>query len=554
MRLRRIHDIFPHVSHFCPVIRLNSLNMRAEKLQALAQSKLADANVVLDIEAYDQKLLAKTPVAVFVCNRLLPGLDEWILLSLLARQAEGVKILHPYPVPMPVALRPLAILPQRSKLEDRFLRLNFAKKVSKYVQKGVAIGLPLDFSDNLFGNMGKNLLRIQILKQLRKTGQPIVPVHLIAEPVPGGFFRKLFTGLGSPRFEEPVRVSVRIGSPITAEDMAHFERNRAWGQFLQAKIFSLGSPFDIQPEQFTGDKPARLEPLAHPTDPELVSADMASLPEGSLITSRGQFDVYIAPFQALPHAMFEIARLRELTFRTAGEGTGMARDMDEYDLYYLQLIIWDRETKRIAGGYRLGQGDHIFRRFGVNGFYTNSLFKMKAGFYPVLQQAVELGRSYIIPDYQKHRLPLFLLWKGILHFLLDNPHYRYLYGPVSISKEFSDVSKSVIVEFVRRFCFDKELARLVQPRKPFRVKTKSVNTGLLAEMLQGQFDALEAFIEAIEPAHFKVPVLFRQYLKQNARFIAFNVDPNFSDCLDGLMILDLRNLPANTIEALQQEK
>ena len=112
----------------------------------------------------------------------------------------------------------------------------------------------------------------------------------------------------------------------------------------------------------------------------------------------------------------------------------------------------------------------------------------------------------------------------------------------------------MIVEFVNRFCFDAELARLVRPRKPFRVKTKTVNTGLLAEMLHGEFDALESFVEVIEPANFKVPVLFRQYLKQNARFIAFNVDPNFSDCLDGLMILDLQNLPSSTIEALQQEK
>lgn len=179
---------------------------------------------------------------------------------------------------------------------------------------------------------------------------------------------------------------------------------------------------------------------------------------------------------------------------------------------------------------------------------------MKPGFFPILQQAVELGRSYVVTDYQKHRLPLFLLWKGILNFLLANPNYRYLYGPVSISKEFSDVSKSVIVEFVKRFCFDGKLAKLVRPRKPFRVKTKSVNTRLLAEMLHGEFDALESFVEAIEPAHFKVPVLFRQYLKQNAKFISFNVDPNFSDCLDGLMILDLRDLPASTIEALKQEK
>ena len=528
--------------------------MRTEKLLHLAQSKLADARVTLDLEAYDQKVLVKFPAAVFVCNRLLPGLDEWILLSLLAPHAEAVRVLHPYPTPPPKALEDVAIRPQRGKLQDGFLRINFGKKVAKYVQKGVAVGLALDFSENLLGNFGKNLMRTEILKQLRKAGQPIVPIHLIADQLPGGLLRKAFAGSNHEAADQAVRVSVRVGTPILPEELALFGRNRPWGQFLQAKIFSLGSSFDIQPEQFTDGKPANQQALAEAADPDLIAADIAALKPEHLITSRGPFDVYVAPFIDLPNAMFEIARLRELTFRTAGEGTGQPRDLDEYDLYYLQLIIWDREARKIAGGYRLGQGDRIFKRFGVNGFYTSSLFKLKKGFFPILSQAVELGRSYVVPDYQKHRLPLFLLWKGILHFLLANPQYRYLYGPVSISKEFSDISKSVIVEFVKRFCFDTELAAVVRPRKPFRVKTKSVNTRLLAEMLHGEFDALESFVEAIEPAHFKVPVLFRQYLKQNARFIAFNVDPNFSDCLDGLMILDLRNLPASTIEALQQEK
>ncbi|MBK8969366.1 MAG: lysophospholipid acyltransferase family protein, partial [Lewinellaceae bacterium] len=497
---------------------------------------------------------AKTLVAIFVSNRLLPGLDEWILLSLLAPQVDTVKLLHPYPTPPAFTLRPLSILPQRGKLEDRFLRLNFAKKAAKYLQKNIPIGLALDFSDNPLANMGKNLLRAQVFKQLRQVGQPIVPIHLSAENLNGNIFRKILTRQTFSRFEETLRVSVRIGNPISPKDIALFDNTRTWGKFLQAKIFSLGSPFDIQPEHFTADKPTQLKPLAYPVDPELVIADIEALKPEQKIAVRGQFDVYVAPFSALPNAIFEIARLREQTFREAGEGTGLPRDLDEYDMYYLQLIIWDREGQRIAGGYRLGQGDLIFKRFGVNGFYTHSLFKMKPGFFPLLQQAVELGRSYVVTDYQKHRLPLFLLWKGILNFLLANPNYRYLYGPVSISKEFSDVSKSVIVEFVKRFCFDSKLAKLVRPRKPFRLKIKSVNTRLLAEMLHGEFDALESFVEAIEPAHFKVPVLFRQYLKQNAKFIAFNVDPNFSDCLDGLMILDLRDLPASTIEALKQEK
>ena len=523
-------------------------------LFTLAQSKLARARVTLDVDAYDRKVLSKNEGAVFVCNQLLPGLDEWILLALLGEYYETIRILYPYPAPPPKALKNIAIRPQNSKIPDPLLRLNFFKKIAKAVKKGEAVALPIDFSDNPLSHLGKNILRQQILKQLRKARQPIVPIHLHAERLPGGFLRKAIPGLPYQFTNEPVRISLRVGSVISPDDIVQFSKSRQWSKFLQAKIFSLGSSFDVHPALFTGKKPVKEQPLAEPVETELLIEDIAALAPEHKITSRGQFDVYVAPFTSLPNIMFEIARLREMTFRTAGEGTGKPRDLDEYDLYYLQLVIWDREENKIVGGYRLGQGDRIFRRFGVNGFYINSLFKMKPGFYPILQEAVELGRSYVTPEYQKHRLPLFLLWKGILHFLLAHPQYRYLYGPVSISKDYSDASKAIIVEFVRRFFYDKKLAELVAPRKPFRARIKSVDAKLLAEQLRGEFDALESLVETIEPAHFKVPVLFRQYLRQNARFIAFNVDPNFADCLDGLMILDIAQLPASTIEALQQEK
>ncbi len=529
--------------------------MHAEKILNTANEHLADMRVQLQVDAFDQKRLERLPPAVFVCNQLLPGIDEWVLLSLMARSAQGAKILHPYPTPIAEDLSLFTIRPMRRKLEDRLLRVNFAKKVSRYVEKGISVGVVVDFSELPLGNFPKNLLRPQILRQLRRLNVPIVPVHLKAElPQRGMAWRMLLGSRAHGSGKQPIAVQARLGPAISPVTLNQIESNHLWSKFLQAKIFSLGTNFDIQPEAYTGLKSADVQPIAEPVEDALIRQDIVALSPENLLTSRGAFDVYLAPFSAIPHAMFEIGRLREMTFRAVGEGSGKARDMDEYDIYYLQLIIWDREAGRIVGGYRVGQGDRILRRFGVNGLYINSLFKIKPGFYPILQQAVELGRSYVVPDYQRHRLPLFLLWKGILHFLLANPHYRYLYGPVSISKQFSDASKAVIVEFLKRYCFDAHLARFIRPRQPFRVRTRSVDTRLLAKMLHGEFDELESLIEAMEPAHFKVPVLFRQYLRQNAKFIGFNVDPLFSDCLDGLMILDLHNLPAATLEALQQEK
>ncbi|MCS6927951.1 MAG: lysophospholipid acyltransferase family protein [Saprospiraceae bacterium] len=530
--------------------------MRAKKILEEASRNLAEQCVHLELDEFDTKQLRRSAPAVFVCNQLTPGIDEWILLYLMAQNAESGKVLHPYPTPLPNELLPFVIRPMRRKWEDRLLRVNFAKKVARYVEKGISVGVVVDFSENPLSDLPRNLLRPQVLRQLRKIGAPIIPVHLKAETKQrNNLLQLLFGRLSRPSVaERPLFVQVRIGLPIQPEDIARLKSQHAWGGFLQAKIFSLGTDLDLHSEpEYAGGRTTR-QPISEPTDAELVRREIAALPAECLLTSRSHFDVYLVPFSAIPNTMFEIGRLREMTFRAVGEGTGKARDLDEYDLYYLQLIIWDRTASRIVGGYRLGQGDRILRQFGIKGFYVNSLFKIKPEFYPILEKAVELGRSYVVPEYQRHRLPLFLLWKGILHFLLANPQYRYLYGPVSISKQFSEASKAVIVEFLKRFCYDEELARFIRPRKPFRVRIKSVNTRLLAETLQGEFDALENLIEAMEPAHFKVPVLFRQYLRQNARFIGFNIDPLFADCLDGLMILDLHNLPSSTLEALQQEK
>ena len=217
-------------------------------LFSLAQSKLARTKVTLDLDEFDRKLLAKSPGAVFVCNQLLPGLDEWILLALLGEYFESVKIVYPYPTPPPKALKNIAIRPARAKLTDRFLQLNFFKKIARSVKKGEAVALPVDFSDNPLSHLGKNLLRQQILRQLRKSGQPVVPIHLQADHLPGGFLRKAIPGLPYQFTTEPVRISVRVGSVITRDDIALFPRNRPWSKFLQAKIFSLGSPFDVRPE------------------------------------------------------------------------------------------------------------------------------------------------------------------------------------------------------------------------------------------------------------------------------------------------------------------
>lgn len=291
--------------------------------------------------------------------------------------------------------------------------------------------------------------------------------------------------------------------------------------------------------------------IAAPVDQQQLSEEVQALHEQHHVLAQGDFDLYLVQSSSIPTAMLEIGRLRELTFRAVGEGTGQPRDLDAYDEYYWQLFIWDRNARCIAGGYRMGEGDKIMRERGIPGFYIASLFEIADPFAGVLSQAVELGRSFVTPEYQKKRLPLFLLWKGILFFLLQNLRYRYLIGPVSVSKYYSDISKSLIIGFVRKHYFDEHYAQYIEPRTPFAY---AVDEKTIAEKLESlsDLDALEDLIETIEPNHITLPVLLKQYIRQNARFIGFNLDPNFNDALDGLMLLDLMHVRKETIENLKK--
>lgn len=281
----------------------------------------------------------------------------------------------------------------------------------------------------------------------------------------------------------------------------------------------------------------------------LVEKEILSLHE-YLLFSRDKYDIFIAPSEKMDHVLTEIGRLREITFREIAEGTGNKIDLDEYDQHYLQLFLWDRTKKNIVGGYRIGCGDTIIKNIGTNGLYISSLFFIKQEFYKTVETAIELGRSFITKEYQKERLPLFLMWKGILSFLIKNPHYQYIYGPVSISKNYSEISRSVIVKFIEKHLWNEDIAKYLKPKTPYVITNLDQETKNFLNTSDGKIDKLDEFISRFEFSNIKVPVLMKQYMKQNAKFVGFNLDPNFSDALDGFMILDISKLPPKTIEFL----
>lgn len=351
-------------------------------------------------------------------------------------------------------------------------------------------------------------------------------------------------------------VTIRIGNPIPLKEQKEFSNYHEYGRYLRIRTYLLAKPINVKPffrpKLFT----KKSRNIVPPRDPETIKKEIGNLiEEGFLLYENKQYKVIWTTSEMAPGVLYEIGRLREITFREVGEGTGKNIDLDEYDLYYRQLFIWDAEGEKIVGAYRLGMGKEIMERYGKRGFYLNSLFKLKKGFHSVLKESIELGRSFIVKEYQLKPLSLFLLWKGILYYILKNPDYRYLIGPVSISGEFSEFSKSLIIKHIKENYFDRHLASMVSPRKEFipEVDFRDPDLELVDRYTREDLKRLDKVIEDIEIGGFRLPALLKKYLSQNANIIGFNVDPDFNNALDGLLVLDLFNVPFETLVGLAKE-
>ncbi|ADY52826.1 phospholipid/glycerol acyltransferase [Pseudopedobacter saltans DSM 12145] len=349
-------------------------------------------------------------------------------------------------------------------------------------------------------------------------------------------------------------IKVRIGKPIYFEDIPKTGTANDILNYVRAKTYALGASLENERKIFSSGNLFKIskkpQDIVPETNKEVLRNEVATL-EKFKVWIEKNYEVYITPTNSIPNIIREIGRLREITFREVGEGTNKSIDLDKYDIYYHHLFIWDKEENTIVGAYRIGKGDEIFYSYGKNGFYTAELFKIKAPFQTVLKKSLELGRSWIRKEYQQKPLPLFLLWKGILKYVIDNPQYQYLIGPVSISNSFSTLSKSLMVNFIYQNHFDKEMAEWVKPRKQFKIDFSKIDIETLTAG-HSSLKNLDSLITEIETKHVKVPVLLRQYIGLNAKIICFNIDPKFSDSLDGFLVLDLHNVPQDMIDKLSK--
>ena len=338
-------------------------------------------------------------------------------------------------------------------------------------------------------------------------------------------------------------VDVYVGKVVPWKALQRLESDQAITDYLRVNTYFLKNR-SRKKTRFPSiplPKPPRPQhqDIIAPVDPDLLCRDIAALPADRLLAENGNLRVYITDSLEIPNVLNEIGRLREVTFREVGEGTGTCVDLDHYDSYYLHLFLWNAESRELVGAYRIGQTDKILETHGPRGLYTNQLFKFKPVLLEKLTEALEMGRSFIRSEYQRKFNSLMLLWRGIGEFIARNPRYKILFGPVSISKDYHSVSRNLIVRFLESNRFDPALSRFVSPRRPYRARKLK---GVDQELLQTRFldiEDISLLISGLEKDGKGIPILLRQYLKLNGNLISFNVDKAFASVVDGLLMVDL---------------
>ena len=342
--------------------------------------------------------------------------------------------------------------------------------------------------------------------------------------------------------------NLQIGKPILPSEVTLYENPKELAAYLRSRSYALEANIPVKASE---KKEANMEAIAAPVELSLMQAELEAIREKSFLYSSSDYDCYLADYEDIPNLMREIARLREETFRAIGEGTGKSLDQDEFDKHFKQMVLWDKVKQKIAGCYRLGIGSEIIPKFGIKGFYVSTLVNIDDSFSDKLSHTIELGRSFVSLEYQKEVLPLMLLLRGLSDVVVRYPEINHFIGPVSISSWYPKFYLSLIARFVsEKHAVEDELKDKVTPKTPFTPDFLKVDADVLLQNNMNGVDKFDKFLFRLSNGLYRLPTLFKKYLKLNAKFLCFNVDPDFNDTLDALLFLTFTDFPEDEVMPL----
>lgn len=556
------------------VTRISGINKYYDSIAHLEGEAYADAilehfEIDYQIPEDDFKRLPKQGPFVTISNHPLGAIDGILLFKLMVQQRPDYKIMANFLLKRMVPLEPY-ILPVNPFADHKDSKSSIAgfKNTLQHLKDGHALGVfPAgEVSTRKGGKMFVDKpWEEAALKLIRKAEVPVVPIYFHAKN------SKLFYRLS--KFGDSIRtamipsqvftqrnrpIKVRIGQPISVATQLEQENLQDYIELLRRKTYILANAYEkerlIDQLPSTLKIPKQPKKIANAVRKEVMQGEIEKLREKEcrLLQSKN-YEVFLAQEKDMPFILKEIGRQREITFRAIGEGTNKAIDLDKFDTYYHHLFLWDDDEKCIVGAYRMGMGSQIFPEYGIDGFYLQDLFRVEPELYHMMQNSIEMGRAYIIKEYQQKPMPLFLLWKGIVHTTLRFPEHKYLIGGVSISNQFSNFSKSLMIEFMKSNYWDPYVAQYIRPKKEFKVKLNDADKEFVFDETKADLNKFDRLIDEVEPGNLRLPVLIKKYIKQNARVVAFNVDPLFNNSVDGLMYIKIADLPESTVKPVMEE-
>jgi len=534
---------------------------------AFIDQLLEGFGVSYQVSETDLANIPKTEPFILISNHPYGGIDGIILLSIISKIRPDYKMVANY------------LLKQIPQLADSFIPVNPFENIG---DKGMnIIGVkqilshlqtsPLGiFPAGEVSAMKLNNLKISDKKWepgvgriIAKAGVKVVPVYFsghnsLAFNLMGLLHPNLRTiKLPSEMLNKgKSNIKLRIGKPIAPKDMANYDSNQLL-DFLRAKTYALGATEEQNKKikfNLNLNRLAKPEDIIPEVPAQILEKEIEEIRDKTFLFKYENLEVHIANYAQIPNVMRELSRLREVVFRSVGEGTNHSCDTDDFDKHYKHLFIWDKEAKKIAGAYRFGEGDVLFKKFGVKGFYLNQLFKMSKEMHPMLFSSIELGRSFVSLEYQRKPASLMLLWKGIHEYIkLNKERFLYMIGPVSISNSFSNLSKDLLVAYIRHNHWDNKIAKWIEPKKRFHYQSKTEGKNILMQKHSQDIKLLDNFIGEIEGNQkLKMPILVKKYLKLNGKIVSFNVDPNFNDSLDGFLIVEVKGIPDEAFDMVSR--
>lgn len=522
------------------------------------------ARLQIKLEFHPQDLHNIPPAGGFiaVANHSYGALDGLILTKLFAQTRPGFKMMANH------------LLMQISNMQNLFVSVSPFKEQQRDTIISLEEALSQLQNDRPLGvfpageqpgfNLGSSPVDSEwsssLERLIHKAKVPVVPVYIAGDISSSlnvlGYLDPLLHKTQLPAEligKKGKTIKVHIGKPIAYNKLQDFPEKQLL-QYISAKTYVLSSAHEVkqtklleQLEKYTVPKAVIAE-----TDKRLILKELSLLSDSAKLFVHENLEVYVATQEQAPHIVQELGRLRELSLRAVGEGTNKPLDLDEYDAYYQHLFLYDRNARLIVGAYRLGKGKAIHKKYGKEGFYLHSVFKIKGKFVPTLKASVEIGTPFIREGYKSQQLPLVLLWKGIATYLENRPAYRYLIGSIDISHIFSTASKMQLVDLITSHFYDLHLAKYVQTRKKFRYRLcREYYDGVLNQQ-KPMSDSLEKLMLYIDPKHTSLALLIKKYLKLHTRVIGFNMNPKHSNSLNGLIVMDAVALPAIVTKVLQQ--